>query len=303
VDRESSTIVRLSKPVKPAELYQAIRMALGWTPPEEARPGPPAPRPAAARPLHILLAEDNLFNQKLAISLLQKHGHAVVLAGNGREALAALEREPFDLVLMDVQMPEMGGLEAAAAVRRREQETGGHVPIIAMTAYAMKGDRERCLEAGMDDYVSKPVRAQELFDTIARVVGGAGTGPAGPRPAASAETFDWGTALDYVGGDEDLLRELVGVFLGHGPVWLAELRQAVAARDVVVLKRLAHNLKSATAHFGAQSAYEAALRFDVRLQHDDLAGAAEAAAALANEVERLRAALAALPAAAIPPSP
>ena len=120
------------------------------------------------RSLHILLAEDNEVNQQLAVKTLQKRGHTVVVAGNGREALAALEQETVDLVLMDVQMPEMDGFAATAAIREREKGTGRHIPIVALTAHAMKGDRERCLAAGMDAYVSKPLRVEELFDAIAR---------------------------------------------------------------------------------------------------------------------------------------
>jgi len=116
-----------------------------------------------------LLAEDNAVNQKLAVRLLEKQGHTVRLAANGKEALIALEQERFDLVLMDGQMPEMDGFEAAAAIRAREQGTGQHIAIIAMTAYAMKGDREHCLAAGMDDYISKPFRAAELSAAIERV--------------------------------------------------------------------------------------------------------------------------------------
>ncbi len=123
------------------------------------------------RPLQVLLAEDSLVNQKLAVGLLEKHGHTVVVANDGREAVAALETRNFDLVLMDVQMPEMDGFEATAAIRAREQQTGTHIPIIAMTAHAMKGDRERCLEAGMDDYVAKPIRAKQLFETIEALLG------------------------------------------------------------------------------------------------------------------------------------
>ena len=122
------------------------------------------------RKMRVLLAEDNAVNQKLASRLLEKRGHTVVVAGNGRQALEALERQPFDLVLMDVSMPEMDGLEATRAIRAAEKTTGAHVPIIAMTAHAMKGDRERCLDAGMDGYVSKPVQAQELFDAAEAVV-------------------------------------------------------------------------------------------------------------------------------------
>jgi CheY-like chemotaxis protein len=298
VDRESSTIVRLSKPVKPADLCQAIQMALGWSAPEveEVTDRPAQTRAGEHRSLRVLLAEDNLFNQKLVIRLLEKQGHWVVVANNGREAVAALEREPFDLVLMDVQMPEMGGLEATALIREREKQTGGHVPIIALTAYAMKGDRERCLEAGMDAYLAKPVRAQELFDTIARLVGG-GRGPEPRRPAAPpGQVLDWAAALEHVGGDEGLLRELMKMFLQESPHWLAELRRAAADHDTDRLRRLAHNLKGAALHFGGEAAYQAALRLEVRARHDDPASAAEAAAALVEEIERLRSALATLPA-------
>jgi two-component system sensor histidine kinase/response regulator len=110
--------------------------------------------------------EDSLVNQKLAVALLQKHGHQVRLANDGREALAALESHSFDLVLMDVQMPEMDGYEATARIRTRERQTGRHIPIVAMTAHAMKGDRESCLAAGMDAYVAKPIRTQQVFEAI-----------------------------------------------------------------------------------------------------------------------------------------
>jgi CheY-like chemotaxis protein len=121
-------------------------------------------------PLHILLVEDNPVNQKVAQRLLEKAGHAVTLAANGREALACVLSRPFDLVLMDVQMPEMDGLEATAAIRQSERETGGHLPIVGVTAHTMKGDRERCLDAGMDGYVTKPVQAQVLFQAMAAVL-------------------------------------------------------------------------------------------------------------------------------------
>ena len=122
------------------------------------------------RNLRILLAEDNLVNQKLACRLMEKRGHSVVVAGNGREALQAMERQSFDLLITDVSMPEMDGLEMAAALRALERATGTHLPIIAMTAHTMQGDRERCLAAGMDAYVAKPLRAKELFATIQALV-------------------------------------------------------------------------------------------------------------------------------------
>jgi len=162
----------LLKPIKQSELFDALMSALGITAPED-QPRETARREGIAVPqrrLRVLLAEDSPFNQKLAVGLLQKQGHTVVVAQHGREALEALERSPFDLVLMDIQMPEMDGLEATAAIRARERDRGQHVPIIAMTAHAMKGDRERCLDAGMDGYIAKPVRAKELFQTIDQVV-------------------------------------------------------------------------------------------------------------------------------------
>jgi len=142
--------------------------------------------------------------------MLEKRGHSVLVAGNGKEALEALETEAFDLVLMDVQMPEMDGFEATAAIREREKKTGHHLPILAMTAHAMQGDRERCLEAGMDGYVSKPVRPKELFEAIEAVMAGA-QGPDGdpPEEKMREEVLDRAALMDRVGGDAGLLREIV----------------------------------------------------------------------------------------------
>src|SRR5262249_26279151 len=160
----------LPKPVKQSELLRAIQSALGCKIVDAKGRGLPVPGLPAepdreglwGRPLRILLAEDNVVNQQVTLLTLEKQGHQGRVVGNGREALAALEEQPFDLILMDVQMPELDGLAAAAAIRRREEAAGGHVPIIALTAHAMKGDRERCLAAGMDDYVSKPIHEEEL---------------------------------------------------------------------------------------------------------------------------------------------
>jgi CheY-like chemotaxis protein len=161
----------LVKPIQPGELQNAICLIVPRAPPET--PPPLVTRPIAREVRHhtrVLLVEDSLVNQKLAMALLEKRGFGVTTVGDGKGVLAALQREPFDLVLMDVQMPEMDGFEATAAIREAEKSTGRHVPIIAMTAHALKGDRERCLTAGMDAYVSKPIRASELFETIARTL-------------------------------------------------------------------------------------------------------------------------------------
>ena len=183
--REIGVSAYLTKPINPADLLDSILLTLG--PPS----GDGAQQPSCVTqhflreqrtPLRILLAEDNVVNQRLAERLLQKQGHQVTVTGNGREALQALQHESFDLVLMDIQMPELNGFQATAAIREQEKETGAHIPIIAMTAHAMKGDDERCLAAGMDHYISKPVRAQELYQTIEAAL----SGKHEPEPAPAA---------------------------------------------------------------------------------------------------------------------
>src|SRR5262249_47606265 len=152
-----------------SELFDAIMTTLGVA----ARRAEPAATAAvlADRPgRQILLAEDNAVNQRLVVRLLEKAGQQVRVAGTGREAVALLEQQPFDLILMDVQMPDLDGLEATAVIRRKEEATGGHIPIVAMTAHAMKGDRERCLAAGMDGYIAKPVQAHELYEILGQLL-------------------------------------------------------------------------------------------------------------------------------------
>jgi CheY-like chemotaxis protein len=166
--RELGVSAYLTKPVATKQLKSSLLCALGEAPQKH----PPAERPGShpcagnERALRILLAEDNAVNQKVAVSLLRKHGHSVVVANNGLEALSALDEEQFDVVLMDIQMPEMDGLEATAAIRDKERSTGLHIPVIAMTAHALKGDRERCLSGGMDDYITKPIKVKDLLCAI-----------------------------------------------------------------------------------------------------------------------------------------
>ncbi|MGO9274727.1 MAG: response regulator, partial [Terriglobia bacterium] len=172
--RELGIAAYLIKPIAQSQLLDAILNVLGTRaqPADEPRLNLITRHSLRERPrkLRILLAEDNAVNQKLASRLLEKRGHTVAVASNGREALKVLEKQRFDLVLMDVSMPEMDGMEATRAIRAAEKTTGAHLPIIAMTAHAMKGDRERCLDAGMDGYVSKPVQAQELFEAAETVL-------------------------------------------------------------------------------------------------------------------------------------
>jgi CheY-like chemotaxis protein len=194
--RELGVARYLTKPIKQSELLDAIMQLLGTVRPTKPVPGEsPARPPAGPRSgLRLLLAEDNAVNQRLAIRMLQKRGHEVVAVNNGQEALAALNEQGFDLILMDVQMPVMGGFEATAIIRERERATGRHQPILALTANAMKGDRERCLEAGMDGYIAKPIQAKELFEAIAEFVP---VEPSGRTDAGSTRPF--AVSTDRVG--------------------------------------------------------------------------------------------------------
>jgi PAS domain S-box-containing protein len=301
----------LTKPVKQHELWRTIASALGTPSPDggtdtgadgslpgrESAAGTGKP-PAPARALRILLAEDSPINQRLAVALLEKRGHAVHVVGDGAAALAALDQSAFDLVLMDLQMPIMDGLEATSRIRAKEKERGGHLVIVAMTAYAMKGDRERCLEAGMDGYVSKPVRAAELIQVIEDLVSLQPPARSAPGPVeeprqAVPPFIDWSVALDYVGGDRKLLRDLAGIFLEECPRWMAELRQAIAAGNAADVKRLGHTLKGSLGHFGVPTGFEAAYQLELMGRNGILDGAPEACAVLAGHLERLRPVLAA----------
>jgi PAS domain S-box-containing protein len=267
----------LTKPIKQADLLRAILAALG-SPVAAAPPAAPPPAPRPGRTLRLLLAEDNLVNQKLAVRLLEKQGHSVTLAGTGVEAVRAVEQQGFDLVLMDVQMPEMDGFEATAAIRARERDSSRHLPILAMTAYAMKGDRERCLAAGMDGYVSKPIQPHELWQAIERLV------PAGD------DVLDGREALERVGGDKELLRELIEMFLADGPRLWEDVADALARGDAQKLGRAAHTLKGSISAFSAPSAWSAAQRLESLAEQGGPAAAA-AAAQLETEMGRLQSAL------------
>ena len=211
----------------------------------------------------------------------------------GREAVAAFESQDFDLVLMDVQMPEMDGFEATAAIRSREKRTGAHIPIIAMTAHAMKGDRERCLEAGMDDYVSKPVRAKQLFETIESLLHTA-TQPEvrTVETPPDEEAMDWSEALRTVDGDRELLRDVAASFLEESPKLMAALQQAVAERIAADLQKAAHKLKGTVRCFGGCRPFERACQLEKMVLEANFEGAKETLAALQREMSRLIAVLA-----------
>lgn len=242
--------------------------------------------------MRLLLVEDNEINQVLAQRLIHKRGHKVVIASNGREALALLEIEYFDLVLMDIQMPEMSGLEVTAQIRRNEQATGQHIPIVATTASAMKEDRERCVQAGMDAYLSKPLERDSLFETIERLTGYSKKSVA---PAASSGTsdpvFDRGAVLASLDGDSDLLREITGIFLAQAPRHMERIREAVSTKDPKNLERAAHALKGSAANLLAQEVVDAAAKLEEIGRLGSVAGSSEALQGLEKKLERLQSAL------------
>ena len=295
--RELGIAAYLTKPIKQSELLETMLLALG-TPSPQADSAALITRHSlreSRRPLRILLAEDNAVNQRLTVCLLEKAGHTVAVASNGHEALAALAEQRFDLMLMDVQMPELDGLRTTAAIREKEAETGAHLPIIAMTAHTMKGDRDRCLAAGMDGFVSKPIQAEELFEAIQCLVPLADQ-RAAPRPAprGAGGVFDKATALGQTGGDEELLMEIAELFFESSPRLLSEIRAAIARGDGPALERTAHTLKGSISNFGAQAAYEAAVKLEKLGHENNLSQAEEAVMILEEEIERLKSALAAL---------
>ena len=273
----------LMKPLKQSELFDAIMTALGVSMRREDKPAVSAA--PIARPLKILLAEDNAVNQKFVRHVLEKRGHEVEIVGNGRAALAAVENGCFDLVLMDVQMPELSGFEATAEIRKRERTQGGHMPIIAMTAHAMKGDRERCLEAGMDDYISKPIQAGRLIALIECLA----RPDACCDPASAAEEnnrFNLQHALGRVAGDEELLQELVRTFIEEWPSWRELLDAAITEGDCQQLRRLGHTVKGALGHFGVVDAQAAASRLELLPIDCDSTNAADTALELIAHIEQ-----------------
>jgi signal transduction histidine kinase/DNA-binding response OmpR family regulator len=292
----------LTKPIRQSELLTAILNLLGATIPDQSIVPAPVevntPQRVIQQPttkLRILLAEDNVVNQKLALGMLTKRGHSVIVASNGSQALSLLaeqrshKEQPYDLILMDVQMPIMDGFEATAAIRAGEQMTGGHIPIIAMTAHAMKGDRERCLEAGMEGYVSKPIHAKTLFETI-ESLGASTAGPGAfelPAPG-SHEKFDLAAASRLIDADPELLAEIAGLFVAQYPRLLADLNGALVRGDGQALESTAHSLRGAVANFGARAAVEAAERIESLGRAGDFSEAREALVLLHDELERIR---------------
>ncbi|MFW6066229.1 MAG: response regulator, partial [Planctomycetota bacterium] len=270
-----------------------------------------------SRKYNVLLAEDNPVNQKLAKRLLEKRGHRVTVACNGREVLENLERseQNFDVILMDVQMPEMSGFEATSAIRSQEEETGEHMPIIAMTAHAMKGDREKCIEGGMDNYVSKPISPEALFNAMDEVIEQYGRKEdseevvpdaseqqesseaddatantdteSSEGPAMTKEILDIEELKDRIGGDDEIVGEILQVFRENCDESMTAISEALDSGDATRIERSAHALKGALGNIAAHAGYEAALRVEQMGESGDVEGARNAFGELKKRIEEL----------------
>lgn len=287
--RELGVSAYLTKPIKRTELLKTIFNLLSepGSAPARFTPSPRHEIQRSARSLRVLLTEDGVVNQMLAVRLLEKRGHQVVVAGDGRKALEALETNEFDVVLMDVQMPEMDGFEATRLIRQREQATGGHVPIIAMTAHAMKGDRERCLAEGMDRYISKPLAPTELFEAVE---GLAEMNRALETPDVLA--FDPECALQNVGCDPQLLNEIIDTYLASCGEMRSVLSAAIARGDAEGVRRTAHSLQGAIGTFGAAKSCALARRLEQLGREGNLHELPNVYESFVKEHDRLESALA-----------
>jgi signal transduction histidine kinase/DNA-binding response OmpR family regulator len=303
--------VVLSKPVRQSQLFNTLAQVMGQAPTPVTRSLRPLWAPIVkgevngVNRLRILVAEDNAVNQKLIVRLLDKLGYRTDVAANGLEVLDAIDAIPYAAVLMDCQMPEMDGYEATRAIRRRETLAASpphsqhrppvRLPIIAMTANAMQGDREKCLEVGMDDYISKPINPEALKTTLERWTSPQVTSdaslPEAPQGSTTGSVFDLEEALARVDGDRGLLVELVEIFLDEYPTTLVALQTAVAAKDSHGVYQAAHTLKGSVGNFGATTAMEASRALEMLGRQGELSEATAALTVLEEELGRLHSAL------------
>jgi len=296
----TGAVAVIAKPVKTSALLDALVTALGGRgAPQHAAEGGTAMDPEMGRthPLRILLAEDNVVNQKLAVRLLEKMGYRADVVGNGIETLQALERQSYDLLLTDVQMPEMDGLEATREIVRR-WPAGERPRIVGVTAEAMAGDRDRCIEAGMDDYITKPIRPDELVTAIRRVpsavtsaTGGGGSGngasseDGGPIDAATLRRF-----VETMGEDDPgFIQEMIDQFLGDAPGLVETLRVSIDADDAEGVRRAAHTLKSNANTFGALALGERCAALETAARSHDLTAARATVQTIAEDLARIQA--------------
>jgi signal transduction histidine kinase/HPt (histidine-containing phosphotransfer) domain-containing protein len=289
------------KPVKPAQLGSALERALlsPRTQPRATEPAKPAILLAETLPLRILIVDDNAINQKVAVRILQQLGYAPDVAGNGREALDILDQNPFDFIFMDVMMPEMDGLEATRMLRKR-QMGGDHahyqsrIIVCAMTAHAMTGDREKCIAAGMDDYLAKPVRPKDVRDMLERWGGKILQGGAKPAPAKSVESpaaeppVDMDRMMDLTDGNNDSLRELVEMYLKQTHKQFEQMQAAIRDGNADSLRRVAHSGAGASATLGMTQLVPKLRELEKLGGSGNLAGAGEICEKAAQEYLRIQ---------------
>jgi CheY-like chemotaxis protein/anti-sigma regulatory factor (Ser/Thr protein kinase) len=289
--RELGFAAYLCKPIRQSELLQVVSSALSKSATKHL-PQVSAPRIVRqqGRALHVLLAEDNIAPDAAP---LVGDAADVPAVGDGDAVLIAIGRQRFDVILMDIQMPSKDGLETTAAIRARESTTGAHLPIIALTAHAMKGDRERCISAGMDGYISKPIRSRELFETIDSVLQGRVAQPlaGGTDPELAAAPFDEALLVSRTDGSAELCAILVDAFCKEYPIRMAALRRAVQRRDSTELASAAHALKGAVANFTDGGALQATIALEEICREGDWKAAHEAYERLAAELDRLQIAM------------
>lgn len=271
----------LMKPAKQSELFEMITRFIddGIS---QAGVGSAVPLPVVEqytetprRPLKILLAEDNLMNQTLAKGILSRHGHQLTIANNGCEAVKAYQDENFDVILMDVQMPVMDGFAATAEIRKLERINGTKTPIFAMTAHAMQGDRERCIEAGMDDYISKPIRAKQLMEILDSLQSSHTQAPASlvkreGESAPSESLVDWRSTLEGVDGDRELLKSVFEVFKVESHRLLHDMTTAAETNDTSTIRALAHSLKGAMLAVGAAKTAKFTQSIELDAEHESM---------------------------------
>jgi two-component system sensor histidine kinase/response regulator len=271
---------RIMKPVKEYELHDVVARVLGHRSSaslsghvQAVRRAAAGPGPQTLAPQRILLVEDSVPNQKVALAMLQSHGHTVVVANDGQEAVGLFSAQEFDAILMDIQMPGMDGFACTAAIRSTESGTNRHIPIVAMTAHALAGDREKCLAAGMDDYVSKPIRREDLF----RALGAATTAQRG--------LVDFSGVLSQLGNDREALRDIVRAYVDETKENLAQLPAEIASGTWTEVRRLAHTVKGAMRMFRASEALDLAQQLEQAHELDDKSGVPDLYARMKASVE------------------
>lgn len=281
------TPIGVHKPIKTSELFDAILLALGTlglSSNGANSDGSPEWRSTSGRVLRILLAEDNPINQMVAAERLKRAGHQVTVVENGKQAVAAVECGVFDLAFLDVHMPEMDGFAALARIREGERGTNRHMPIIALTANAMKGDRERCLRAGFDDYIPKPIRFVDLFAAIDRLVASQNALASAPRqPAVVADRI-----LAHFDGDEGMACKTIEMFLRNCSRWLGDIHTAYNKSDARKLQMAAHSMKGAVGHFTDGAPYQLAMQIEQVAKKDQLVDAAASIEVLETALNRLQ---------------